>query len=121
MTNEQNSSFRKAFYHLKLSLEYFLDFQRSYVDSIGAKTCKRYSDKIQWCLNDFKSSPDFPSDTLDDFYKEMEDDPFTLNEIGRMAEALPPHQKSSLEKVLQLLIKGEEVTIVLNKEPEPNY
>lgn len=115
MSNEKDNSFRKAFYHLKLSLEYFLDFQRENPGSIGSKACKVYSDRLGWIFRDFKSNPNFPADTLEDFLGEMESDPLSLNEIARQAALLPTHQKEALETVLGLLLKGEEVTVVLNK------
>lgn len=118
MNKEKDSSFRKAFQHLKLAAEYFSDFKRENPNSIGAKSCRIYGSKIDWCLNDFKTCIDFPPETLEDFLKEMEDDPLALNEIGRLANLLSTQQKEALEKVLTILLSGEEVTVVLNRAEE---
>ena len=114
MVFKKNSSFRIGFYHLKMALEYFLDFKRENPNTHGGKAAKVIANKIQWCFDDFKSNPNFPKSTQNIFSLEMEQEVLLTDSISRMSLELDLKGKESLEKILEALLNKEKLTIILN-------
>ena len=65
-------SFRKAFYHLQMALDYFEDTNRTVPLAIAGKLSVRYASRLKWIINDFATSPKIPSDAAGEFKSELE-------------------------------------------------
>lgn len=111
----KESSFRKAFYHLKMAEEYFNDAIRENPATLAAAVSKKYGDKIRWIMADFRTNPSFPSYAQDEFTKEMEGDLMFHERISEKCLLLQAKQKENVEDILDALLVGEKITVVLNE------
>ena len=112
MENKKDSSFRKGFGHLRIAKEFFMDATREGPCIASGILSARYTAKIVWIEKDYKSSPKIPSAKFYDLNKDMSIDDLMYHEsISRLSALLNTTQKEILEKVLKMLIAGEETII----------
>lgn len=114
--NQRDHTFRKAFYHLKQSLNYFEDSIRESPGSLAASVSNKYKGKLDWIFLDFKTNPKFPAYAQDEFAREMENDVMLTDNISQLCLKLNGKQKEAVEGMLESLISGEQITIVLNEK-----
>ncbi len=97
--------------HLKLAKEYFDDFGRQYPGTIGDKLFKGYSGKIEWMFTDLKTNPALTDQIRAGIRKELESDLFCIPAVIEKYSLLHPEQKEIIEKIIDLVLSGEEVTV----------
>lgn len=105
------NSLRKAFYHLKMSQQYFEDVVRQVPGTVGAKLSKEYARKISFIENNFRSSPLLPSDLIQGFREEMGSDIMFHESISEKLLRLSPKQKESFENIVDELLNGQSITV----------
>jgi hypothetical protein len=115
----KNHSFRKAFYHLKMALDYFEDTNRTVPATVGGKLSIRYAQRIKWIVNDFATSPKIPAYAADDFKDEMNSDIMFHEAISEKALNLDDKQKLILEGIIDELVKGATIDFADNKNQFP--
>ena len=112
MENKKDSSFRKGFGHLRIAKEFFMDATREGPRIASGILSARYTAKIKWIEDDYKSSPKIPSRKMYDLDKDMNIEDLMYHEsISRLAALLTTIQKEALENVMKLLVAGEETII----------
>ncbi len=111
MSSRKDSSFRKAFYHLKMAQEYFNDTIRENEQTIAAKFSRKYASRLEWVIKDFSTTNLLPKDALETFKNDLNGDVLFHEAISRKSLELSDTQKETLEVLLDSLIAGEEVTV----------
>jgi len=111
----KNHSFRKAFYHLKMALDYFEDTNRTVPATIAGKLSIRYAQRLKWIVNDFATSPKIPAYAADDFKDEMNSDIMFHEAISEKALSLNNDQKVILEGIIDRLVEGATIDVEINK------
>ena len=109
-------SFRKAFYHLQMALDYFEDTNRTVPLAIAGKLSLRYASRLKWIINDFATSPKIPSDAAGEFKSELQSDVMFHEAISEKCLNLTIDQKIILENIIDELIKGATIDCNLNKK-----
>lgn len=105
------NSFHKAFYHLQLAKELFDDARRQDPGTIAASVSKKYADKIDWMKRDLTSHPQLPAQVMHNFMVEMADDILFPAAIAEKVLQLPLELRSDFEKVLDMMLAGERITM----------
>lgn len=105
----KNHSFRKAFYHLQMAIDYFKDTNRTLPTTIAGKLSIRYVQRLKWVINDFATSPKIPGFAADEFKNEMQSDVMFHESISDKCLNLTVEQKTILENIIDELIKGETI------------
>jgi hypothetical protein len=108
---QKDNSFRKAFYHLKMANEYFRDAQREHPNKVSGAVGKKYGDRTEWMMKDFKSNPLLPGFAIEQWSKEMDSDIMFHESISSKALNLTEKQKEILETIIDQVIAGEEITV----------
>lgn len=111
----KNHSFRKAFYHLRMALDYFEDTNRTVPATVAGKLSTRYAERLKWVINDFATSPKIPAYAADDFKNEIASDIMFHEAISEKALNLNDEQKKVLEFIVDELGKGGTIDVELNK------
>lgn len=109
----KGSNIIQAFQHLRMSKEFLQDFQREFPDSKGAKLFNIYEKRIDWIYRDLITNPNFTPDIVEGIKTEWECDMFAIPEIHDKISLLKPHQRNTLEDLLDLILKGETITVQL--------
>ncbi len=112
---DKNSSFRKAFYHLKMAEMYFEDTIREAPQSVAASCSRAYLKRIAWMEKDFATNPQLPRDAMQGFKDEINGDVMFHDSISSSCLNLTSNQKQSIERIIEDLLKGEKITVVLNE------
>jgi hypothetical protein len=98
-----------------MSLDYYLDTMRQIPNTLAASISSKYSKRIQWILNDFKTDIRFPSESQEVFKAEIKNDVLITGSITELCLKLNTTQKAQVESILESLINGEKLTIILNE------
>ena len=107
------SSFRKGFYHIRMAEELFNDVIREKPKSIAASMCRKYQTKLTWIKNDVTTNQQMPISAIAEFNDEMKGDILFHEAISEKSLNLTPLQKVALEKLIDSLIAGEQITVVV--------
>lgn len=110
---DKNNSLRKAFYHLKMSGDYFEDVLRESPNTLAGKLSSIYTRRIKWILNDFNANPSLPKYAAEDFKNDINGDLMFFESISQKCLQLSESQKESLESLIDELLKGEEINVVV--------
>ena len=103
----------QAINHLKLAKEYFLDVIRQHPGTKGSRLCKVYSDKIDWIFRDLVTMPGFDKSSVEGIKEELKTDAFVMPALMEKIATLRPDQRSILEDVVDLILKGESIELSL--------
>jgi len=108
-----NSTSLVAFLHnVKKAKEFGEDFNRALKKPI----LKNYINRLDYILNDFKSSILFPDDVRSAVRDEIESDVLVVDAIVDRIRLLNPPQREVIELIMDKIIAGEEILFVDNKE-----
>jgi len=110
----KNNSFRKAWHHLQTAQDCFEDFIRDNDERMrGAIFARRYSAKISWMVQDFKTSPIMDAETQADFIDTLKEDHFFYEEIAAKCIDLMPQHKTIILEIIDRVLQGEKLQIEL--------
>ncbi len=112
----KGSNIIQAFQHLRMSKEYLQDFQREFQGTKGSVLFSKYEKKIDWIYNDLITTPEFTPDIVKGIKEEWNCDMFALPAIHDKISLLKPHQRNTLEDLLDLILKGETIDVCLKAE-----
>lgn len=112
----RGSNIIQAFQHLRMSKEFLSDFQREFPDTKGARLFKNYEGKIDWIYMDLITNPNFTPDVVEGIKNEWHCDMLALSEIHDKISLLKPQQRNTLEELLDLILKGETITVQLKAD-----
>ena len=104
-----NSTSLVAFLHnVKKAKEFAEDFNRA----IKKPILKNYINRLDYILNDFKSSILFPDDVRNAVRDEIESDVLVVDAIVDRIRLLNPPQREVIELIMDKIIAGEEILFV---------
>ncbi len=122
MPNTKNSSFRKAFYHLKMAETYFDDEARERPMKLSGDVSKKYNTKLKWIFNDFNTDIRLPKSAQEEFKNELNGDIMFFDSISRKSLELSEKQRAVVENIIDCVLKGEKVIVDIdNHEPLLNH
>ena len=110
---DKNNSLRKAFYHLKMSKEYFEDVAREVPNTLAGKLSEVYRKRLKWIELDFKANPTLPRFAANDFKRDLSGDIMFHESISSKCLQLSESQKEGVENLIDSLLKGEKLTAVI--------
>lgn len=116
----KGSNIIQAFQHLRMSKEFLQDFQREFPGTKGASLFANYERKIDWIYTDLITNPNFPPDVVAGLKEEWNCDMLSLVEIHDKISLLKPHQRNTLEELLDLILKGETIDVCLRADEVEN-
>jgi len=109
---ENDSSLLLGFQHMKKSIEFLMTLSASYEKSSrGRALIETYIAKLKWCMRDFLSTPQFSQEIRDALRNELNSDPFVVDDLMTKMALIPANQKEMIEKILDMIIDGEEIKI----------
>lgn len=106
------TSLHKAFYHLQMAFEYFEDERRQHPNTVGGAASDKYAKRLAWIKKDFASNPAMPADVIQAFKKELADDVLFPAAVSEKVMRLPIDVRESFEAMLDMLVKGEKITMI---------
>lgn len=119
MANTKDSSFRKAFYHLKMAETYFDDEARERAMKLSGDVSKKYNGKLRWIFNDFITDIRLPKSAQEEFKKDLDGDIMFFDSISRKSLQLSEKQRAVVETIIDCVLKGEKVVVDIDNHENP--
>jgi hypothetical protein len=110
----EKSNIVSCLHHLNMAKQHIESFILDYPNSKGASLFKTYLNKINWCLNDFKTSPLFSENLRMAIKKEIECDAFAVPAIVEKISLLTPEVRENIEELIDEILKGGELKVERN-------
>lgn len=98
--------------HLKMAIEHWDDFTREHPGTKGADLFTGYKKRVEWILRDIITNPYLPPEVIAGIKNELSSDVFAVPDIQGKIALLPPEQRDNIEKIIDLVLKGETLKIV---------
>lgn len=95
-------------HHIKIAKEFGEDFNRA----LGKPILRNYIGRLDYILNDFQASINFPDDVRQAIREELQSDVMTVDAISDRIRLLNPPQREVVETLIDMIIRGEQVMFV---------
>lgn len=112
---KEKSDIVLSLHYLNMAKQHFESFMLDFPESKASRLFKNYVSKIDWCLNDFKSSPLFSENLRNAIKKEIEADCFSILAIKEKIALLTPEVRDSVEELIDEILKGGELKVERNQ------
>ena len=106
-----SSNIISSIQYLKLAQEYLNDFCREHPGTKGANLFSGYSKKIDWIFTDLVTNHHLTEQIREGIKHEINSDLFVIPAVIEKFCLLKPEQKAILEKVIDLVLDGQELEI----------
>ena len=103
-------------HHIRQAYEFFEDIKRENPGTKGAVLFAGYNQRLNWIVRDLITHNALPAVVREGIKNEWECDVFAVDAIAEKVALLNPEQRDHLEAVIDLLLKGEKVTVVYDPE-----
>lgn len=114
-----DTSFKRAFYHLGMAKEYFEDEMRERPTKVSGDVAKKYRNKIDWIINDFITDVRLPKEGQMQFKRELNGDLMFFESISQKSLQLSEEQRRVIETVIDCVLKGEKITVEIDNHNNP--
>jgi hypothetical protein len=98
--------------HVRLATHYWDSFRRELSGSRGENLLKGYNNRLIWIYKDLISHPAFTEEVRQGIRNEWNSDTFVVPAIMDKMALLTPEQRTTVEDLIDIILKGDELKIV---------
>lgn len=104
--------------HIRIAYHFWDDFRRELQGTKGQNLLKSYTNKLEWIYNDLVTNPAFTEEVRQGIRKEWNSDTFVVPAINEKMALLNPEQRLVVENLIELMLKGDNIEIVDERDKQ---